>query len=79
MTGRAGLRRGEVSQFDERRGLGEVVGEDGTPYSFHSTQIADGSRRIEVGSRVVFVPVPGHLGRFEASQVTQASLRARRR
>jgi CspA family cold shock protein len=70
LTERGGIRHGVVSEFDEPRGLGTVVDDGGTRYAFHCTQVVDGSRRIEVGSRVVFVLVPGHLGRLEARQLT---------
>ena len=61
--------RGVVEEFDEPRGLGVIAGDDGRRYPFHCTAIADGSRRIPVGSRVVFATAPGHLGRFEARAV----------
>lgn len=60
---------GVVADFDEHRGLGHVRAEDGRQLSFHCTQIADGSRTIEVGAAVVFEVVPGHLGRWEATDV----------
>jgi cold shock CspA family protein len=66
VTESRGLHRGVVSEFDEQRGLGIVVGDDGARYPFHCTQIGDGSRRIDMGSRVVFTCAPGHLGRMEA-------------
>lgn len=69
MTTKGDVKSGVVSEFDERRGLGEVVDDAGSRWAFHCTQIADGSRRIEAGSRVLFVLVPGHLGRLEAQQI----------
>ncbi len=63
-------RTGRVADFDEARGLGTVVADDGTPFPFHSTAIADETRRIAVGTPVVFVAAPGHLGRIEARAVT---------
>lgn len=63
---------GRVIAFDEHVGLGEVEGEDGRRYAFHCTQIADGSRTIEVGAAVTFDVVPGHLGRWEASRLASA-------
>ncbi len=74
---------GVVSAFDEARGLGTVTGGvrdeenegavdgDGRTWTFHCTAIADGSRTIEVGARVAFDVVPGHLGRMEATRVTK--------
>ncbi len=58
--------RGEVADFDVTVGLGTVLGDDGQSYRFHCTQIADGSRDVEVGASVEFDVVPGHLGRWEA-------------
>jgi cold shock CspA family protein len=61
-----GPQRGRVASFDPRRGLGSVEDEDGTSYGFHATAIADGSRRIQVGTMVVFTVSPGHGGLYEA-------------
>ncbi|MGE3619617.1 MAG: cold-shock protein [Acidimicrobiia bacterium] len=57
---------GVVRAFDEPRGLGEVEVDGRAPYPFHCTQIADGTRTIEVGTRVEFEVRPGQLGRWEA-------------
>jgi cold shock CspA family protein len=57
---------GTVATFDADRGLGTVVDDDGRELPFHCTAVADGSRRIEVGTRVSFLTAPGHLGRTEA-------------
>jgi cold shock CspA family protein len=62
-----------VARFDERRGLGEIAGDDGAVYPFHCTVIADGSRTIAVGTAVEFQRVPGHLGRWEASSIVLAT------
>ena len=62
----AGPHRGRVASFDARRGLGAVEDEGGTSYGFHATAIADGSRRISVGTTVVFTLSPGHGGLYEA-------------
>jgi CspA family cold shock protein len=72
MPGRATLgpsarAEGSVATFDEERGLGTVVTEDGRFLPFHCTAIADGSRTIAVGTRVAFSVVAGHLGRWEAA------------
>ena len=61
---------GTVSSFDEPRGLGEVVGEDGATYPFHCTQIADGSRTIDEGTAVTFEVVAGRRGRWEAARLS---------
>ena len=59
---------GRVVAFDEEKGYGTVRVEDpdGRELFFHCTQIADGSRRIDVGATVTFEIAPGHLGRWEA-------------
>ena len=59
---------GTVTAFDERRGLGTVTA-DGHEYSFHSTQIADGSRTVRVGQAVEFAVVPGRRGDWEAAHI----------
>jgi cold shock CspA family protein len=65
----AGPRHGRVASFDPARGLGTVADAAGTTFGFHATAIADGSRRIEAGTDVVFVLAPGHGGRYEARSV----------
>jgi CspA family cold shock protein len=64
-------RNGVVTSFDAHRGLGEITGADGADYPFHCAEIADGSRRIEVGAAVRFEPVL-RLGRIEAARITPA-------
>ena len=64
---------GVVSEFDEAAGLGAVTADDGAVYGFHCTQIADGTRTIEVGTRVCFLVVPWHQGRYEAVALSPAS------
>jgi len=59
-----------VTDFDEPRGLGSVRGDDGRSYPFHCTAVADGTRQIAPGTRVVFAVVAGHGGRYEARAVT---------
>ena len=62
------MQRGTVSRFDERRGLGTIVGRDGTTYEFHVIEIADGTRTIDVGREVVFDRLP-RFGRIEAGRI----------
>lgn len=62
-------RTGTVTEFDEHVGLGKVQTEDGDSYLFHCTQIADGSRSIEIGAVVSFAVVPSHKGTYEAANV----------
>jgi len=63
-------RKGTVTEFDPDRGTGEVVQPDGDTFFFHCTQITDGSRTVPVGAEVWFSVVAGHLGRWEAADVT---------
>ena len=63
---------GRVVAFDERRGLGTIESPDGTRFPFHCTRIADGSRTIGVKTAVTFDVVPGHLGQWEAAEITPA-------
>jgi cold shock CspA family protein len=63
-------RLGKVTAFDENRGLGVILADDGAELSFHSKSLADKSGGIAEGARVIFATVPGHLGRLEAAGVT---------
>jgi cold shock CspA family protein len=60
---------GTVASFDDHRGYGTVRADDGRELFFHCTTIADGTRTIEVGARVTYDVVPGHLGRWEATEL----------
>jgi cold shock CspA family protein len=62
---------GRVTAFDEHKGYGVVTADDGTAYFLHCTQIADGTRSIEVGTEVAF-EVLARLGRYEATEVRPA-------
>ena len=55
--------------FDEFVGLGEIDAA-GERVRFHCTQIADGTRTIEVGAPVEFALVLGPTGRPEATAIT---------
>jgi cold shock CspA family protein len=68
-TVRDASRRGVVTEFDDERGLGVVTGDDGCDLPFHCTEVLDGSRFVEVGTPVLYVVAPGHLGRLEARAV----------
>jgi cold shock CspA family protein len=61
---------GVVAEFDDRRGLGTITTGDGTTYIFHCTQIADGTRSIANGTRVVFDVRPGGRGQWEATAIS---------
>jgi cold shock CspA family protein len=58
-----------VRSFDQRRGLGEIVSEDGTVFAFHASAIVDGSRKIAAGTPVDFDVEAGLLGRWEAARI----------
>ena len=60
---------GVVEEFDEQRGLGTILADDGTVLPFHCTAIADGSRTVNAGRRVQFTVIPGLAGRWEATRV----------
>lgn len=75
---------GEVASFDDTTGLGSIAlgrvdgldGADGADrahdlvmFSFHCTQIADGSRTVAIGTKVRFKVIPANLGRFEAGSI----------
>lgn len=62
-------RSGTVEEFDETVGLGSVAGAGGGRYPFHCTQIAGGSRTVDVGATVTFVVIPGHGGVWEAGDL----------
>jgi cold shock CspA family protein len=67
---------GKVTSFDDERGLGEILADDGDLVSFHCTSIANRQRRIPKGARVTFATAPGHLGVLEATGVTVVTLSA---
>ncbi len=69
-------RLGKVTRFDEERGIGEILADDGTTLPFHCTSIANRQRRIPQGARVTFSTAAGHLGEFEATGVTVVTLSA---
>jgi cold shock CspA family protein len=63
------VRTGVVTAFDERRGIGAIATEAGEEFLLHCTAIADGTRRIAVGTAVRFAVAPGRQGRWEATAV----------
>jgi len=60
--------RGTVAEFDGDAGLGTIASDDGTMYRFHLVEIADGTRSIETGRAVAFVPLP-RFGAIEAGSI----------
>ena len=68
-----GIVTGRVVSFDDPRGYGTVVADDGRgPWFFHCTAIADGTRTIAEGAGVTFEVVAGHQGRYEAIDLRPA-------
>jgi cold shock CspA family protein len=69
-------RLGRIVSYDADRGLGTLIESDrgddpSAPLrAFHCTAIADGSRRIDPGTRVAFVLAAGLAGVLEAREVT---------
>ncbi len=59
---------GVVTAFDEAVGLGTITAADATVLPFHCAEIADGTRTIDVGTRVRFRRL-AKLGRVEAAGV----------
>lgn len=69
-------RRGTVTSFDAKVGLGRIRLDDaGDRVLFHAVAIGDGSRRIDVGEAVWCRMRPAALGTWEASDIrpTRAS------
>lgn len=64
------IRRGAVTSFDAAQGIGTLRGAEGRESPFHCTAIADGSRLIDEGTAVAYRLVPGHGGRWEATDLT---------
>jgi cold shock CspA family protein len=60
---------GDVTEFDEPRGLGVISFGAGRHLSFHCTAITNGTRQIDVGTVVAFEVGAGRLGRMEAHSV----------
>jgi len=63
--------KGTIAAFDEQAGFGTVRAADGRELFFHCTQLTNGTRTIEVGTRVRFEIVPAPLGRWEAARVEE--------
>jgi cold shock CspA family protein len=57
---------GVVESFDDRRGDGIILSDEGERLYFHCVSILDGSREISVGQRVNAARHVGHVGRDEA-------------
>jgi cold shock CspA family protein len=64
-----GICTGTVAEFDDPRGLGTLLSDAGIAYLFHCANIADGSRRIDIGAAVTWKVIAGRLGRWEAGDI----------
>jgi cold shock CspA family protein len=62
---------GHVQEFDAHAGTGVIESDEGRPFAFHCTEIADGTRSIEIGTRVEFEVAPGLLGAWEAVAISR--------
>ena len=69
----ARIRTGVVAEFDEQVGLGLISDASGSTFRFHSVEIADGSRSIEVGQPVMFQRL-ARFGEYQAGEVTPLSV-----
>lgn len=63
-------RTGTVESYDDHAGFGWIVAGDGDRHWFHCTQITDGSRHVDPGTHVSFDITAGHLGRWEATNLS---------
>jgi cold shock CspA family protein len=63
--------KGVVVSFDAKLGIGVIASREAGSVRFHCTEIADGSRSIERGSRVVFLLRPSPVRGWEAVSVTK--------
>ncbi len=59
---------GVVADFDAAVGLGHIATHEGKTRLFHCIEIADGTRTIEIGTKVSFVPVT-RFGHDEAADI----------
>jgi hypothetical protein len=69
-TDRMAAHTGVVEDWDDPRGVGRIRADDGRLLDLQCTHIADGSRTTAAGTRVTFVPAPGHHGRWQATAVS---------
>jgi cold shock CspA family protein len=61
--------RGIVAAFNEQRGDGVMLTNNGESLYFHCVAIADGTRTIAPGTEVIAQRVVGHLGSDEVISV----------
>jgi cold shock CspA family protein len=61
---------GRIDSFDECRGDGSFLADEGQRFYFHCVEISDGSRVIAAGVRASADRRVGRLGRDEVANVT---------
>jgi hypothetical protein len=62
---------GHIESFDDRRGDGVLLSDEGERFYFHCVSIADGTRHIENGVRAAGERRVGHVGRDEVVAVRE--------
>jgi hypothetical protein len=62
---------GHILSFDDRRGDGLLLSDDGEQFYFHCVSIANGTRCIEPGVRAAGERRVGHVGRDEVVAVSE--------
>jgi hypothetical protein len=62
---------GVIESFDDRRGDGVLLSDDGERFYFHCVSIANGTRHIEPRVRAQGHRRVGHVGRDEVLDVTE--------
>lgn len=60
---------GAIEGFDDRRGDGFLVSDDGQRFYFHCVNIANGTRTVPNGVRATAQRWVGHLGHDDAIDV----------
>jgi len=66
--------RGRIEAFDDHRGDGLVVSDEGEALYFHCVNIADGSRRIARGAIISARRGVGRLGHDEAREIVKLTV-----
>jgi cold shock CspA family protein len=64
---------GAIETFDDRRGDGIFLSDDGERLYFHCVSIANGTRLIEPGVRAQGERRVGHVGRDEVGAVSESA------
>jgi hypothetical protein len=62
---------GSIESFDDRRGDGVLLSDEGERLYFHCVSIANGTRHIDPGVRARGERQVGHVGRDEVIAVTE--------